>query len=75
MYSLGQIASEWVAVVNWLHSLIDDRRSLERSPYRPEGLARTARSTLRAHRDFLDRVYTMRLGEQSESDDAGASVG
>ncbi|MEV6334055.1 hypothetical protein AB0M12_04975 [Nocardia vinacea] len=61
VYSLGQIASERVAVVNRLHSLIDDR-SLERSPYRPDDLARTARPTLRAHRDFLDRVYTMRLG-------------
>lgn len=31
-------------------------------------------STLRAHRDFLDHVYAMRLGEQAEPD-AGASVG
>ncbi|WP_157187503.1 hypothetical protein [Nocardia vinacea] len=30
VYSLGQIASERVAVVNRLQSLIDDRRSLER---------------------------------------------
>lgn len=52
-----------------LSSLLSDHR-IDRRTWRE-----LLDSTLRAHRGFLDRVYTMRLGEQSESDDAGASVG
>ncbi|MET8876168.1 ATP-binding protein [Nocardia sp. NPDC004604] len=52
-----------------LSSLLSDHR-VDRRTWRE-----LLDSTLRAHRDFLDRVYAMRLGEQSESEDAGASAG
>jgi hypothetical protein len=49
-----------------LSSLVSDQR-IDRRTWRE-----LLDSTLRAHRDFLERVYAMRLGEQSDGDTAHA---
>ncbi|MEV6097940.1 ATP-binding protein [Nocardia sp. NPDC051981] len=72
IYSLGQIASERVAVVNRLRSLIDDRRSLER-PFQeliesapwllaPEWTPLGMNESLKRVRASFERWYAQKFG-------------
>ncbi len=72
IYSLGQIASERVAVVNRLQSLIDDRRSLER-PFQelierapwllaPEWTPLGMNESLKRVRVSFERWYAQKFG-------------
>lgn len=72
VYSLGQIASERVAVVNRLQDLIDDRRSLER-PFQelierapwllaPEWTPLGMNESLKRVRAAFERWYAQRFG-------------
>ncbi|WP_019930075.1 ATP-binding protein [Nocardia sp. BMG111209] len=73
IYSLGQIASERVAVVGRLHRLVDDRRSLER-PFQelierapwllaPEWTPLGMNESLKRVRASFERWYAQKYGE------------